>query len=411
MHIGAQRIIGEKMERFVSIVIALAVLIALTGCTVAKSGETGAPGEVHTEAPGETPADRPTDRPYYPQVPKTGNLTGGEIFPEPAEYLVINGESDVHYVFDRFGELVDVFHCEYSEYNNWYCAEGFYGKHGAPYGYSIERRAFLPNVQIVGDIAVNSEAYQFFDADGEVSVDVFITGLTDAMLEREIELKDAPEYLIGFDAEDAKPVKAYRIGFHGGILKLGENYLIIERDMLQDGSISPGAGILIAPDGSEIGPFDTTPFGTITGTLGGKYVIASDTYDYPRAESIYTLTGELVAESILPLGANARFCADEEVGYPYLEVSYYCTENGDLYDKELKKIGKVDINQYPIWDQLPADAYAQEYRDLYESIGIEGVSFVHNSVFTGVMNADGEWLFRIYSPHLSMDAPPQDTYR
>ena len=73
-----------------------------------------------------TAVPEPTARPVFPTPGPVGVLTDGPIFSEPAKYLVIDGESDLHYVYDANGEFVCCFNAEYSDDPDYSSEAGLY---------------------------------------------------------------------------------------------------------------------------------------------------------------------------------------------------------------------------------------------------------------------------------------------
>ena len=68
---------------------------------------TSAPTEIPAPTAEPTEVPEPTEAPDFSALlPKMGKLVDGPIFPEPFKYLVLPGESNMHYVYDANGELL-----------------------------------------------------------------------------------------------------------------------------------------------------------------------------------------------------------------------------------------------------------------------------------------------------------------
>ena len=393
-------------KRIVPIILA-AVFAALCACNVKNntaSTETPLPTEQPTETPTEQPTEVPTpaptvipiDAPDFPELPKLGNLTGGALLTGDAAYLVINGESDLHYVYDRFGEFVAVFHAGWYKGVRWSQLPGIYGEHGAPYGYSIERREFLPYYCFTGGCAINMGMFDYYytgEESGNIvgSFGFFVREILDASLENKIEFKDAPEYVL--DDPNAKPVKAYELGRDGGVLKIGEDFLLLNRGVLVNNEFKNGEIIVVGPDGHEKERIDPAKFGYIEGGFADKYIIAGKR-DSNR-KNLYTLSGEIVKENISGVG-TVGYTAMTGRSIPLYACDYLYDSDGSILNKDLQKIGNKT---------LPEDAWQEEGMAQYLRLPMEnyGIKFGYSSVYAGITDMEGNWLFRVYHPQFSMD--------
>ena len=107
---------------------------------------TGEPTAVPTDSPTAAPSAVPTAEPLvFPTPSRLGNLVnGGSVLPEGMAYFVLDGESDIHYVYDHFGELLTTFTAPSDDFNCWSDSAGIYGEYGVPYGYCIKRGEMMP---------------------------------------------------------------------------------------------------------------------------------------------------------------------------------------------------------------------------------------------------------------------------
>lgn len=380
---------------------------------------TEAPTEVPTEAPTAAPRVRPTapadagEMPSFPGAVQLGNLIGGELFSEPGTYLVLNGESDLHYVYDRFGELVTTFGAEDNEFSPWGRA-GIYGEHGAPFGYSIERDEMLPDYQRFGDLLIQTEYWEFIDENGENSADHFITDIKKINLEDSDLMKAASEYTFvktTYEENERKveeiTQRAFKVGYAGAIVKIDDKYLILDRSVVF-GAEYPGlalntkSAMLVSNSGEALGEFDTSPFGRIAGVFGGKYIIGAQLvpegeqlvdggFSFDRL-NLYTLSGELVMERVWPLYYQ-RYHPEHELYITTGYADHLQTIDGSFYNAELERID----------EPTPEELYGGERADIYGALRMADRVVEQSEIYTGIKDGEGNWLFRIYRPRFVND--------
>ncbi|MBQ4429549.1 MAG: hypothetical protein II871_07235 [Clostridia bacterium] len=365
----------------VTVIILSAILLALLSC--AKNGEEG--GETNTAKPAE-----PT-RSTFPASGRLGNLIGGEIFPEPAKHLILKGEGDLYYIYDRMGEFVTV--CKGMGYYS-----GFYGEDGIVGNFSLRLMQNMDDWQTFGPLMlhiVDGELIEFIDCYTDKTVQVKSQGLS--------------------------------IGSQGGVLPFENRYLVIEA--YHDENAENGRALRyerctwLDQNGKPAGEFDPAPFGRIRGVYGGKHIIAIDLADASEDEDhfktkIYSLSGEVLLENIEPADAAVFYTLKEgevidgSVFERRLTLAEYaCTEFDRWYDSELNPMRTP-----------PADAYDVEYNRMRRSIELEDrIVIGDNSVnaysllfwettpepiriYVGVKDGAGKWLFKIFNPALANDS-------
>lgn len=380
---------------------------------------TEAPTAEPTEAPMAAPSGRPTapadagEMPSFPGAVQLGNLIGGPLFDEPVKYFVIRGESDMHYVYDRFGELVVVLNSELYEDSS--APWGFYGEHGAPFGYSIERGEQLPSGWLFGDMSLNISWHEWHDDDGERHSSLFLDGISDYRYENEISMNDAPEHTVrGYNEYNeavVETIRAYKLGWAGSVLHIDGKYLILERETWYNDEkdmfdVRTKGATLLDESGAMIGHPDFSVFGEIRGVFGGRYIIGEQPLDEEEwtedeygnirntVKNLYTLSGELVASRVVPHQYDG-FALDSEDYYGYVILAnYYSDENGQCFDKELNPIDK------------PTDLQIHSERpgSIYSPIELENRRLEIGSVYVGIKDGEGNWLFKIYNPELASDS-------
>ncbi|MBQ4429547.1 MAG: PT domain-containing protein [Clostridia bacterium] len=380
---------------------------------------TAVPTEAPTDEPTAAPCVRPTappdtgEMPSFPGAIKTGNLIGGPLFDEPAKYFMIPGESDMHYVYDRFGELVAILNRERHEDSG--ASWGFYGEHGAPFGCGIESGEELPLGWLFGDMSLNISWHEWHDDDGQRHSCFFLDGISDYRYENEISMNDAPEHTVRSYNEDnenaVETIRAYKLGWAGSVLHIDGKYLILERETWYNDEkdmfdVRTKGATLLDESGAMIGHPDFSVFGEIRGVFGGKYIIGEQPiYEEEWTEdeygnigktvmNLYTLSGELVANRVLPHKYDG-FALDSEDYYGYVMLANYCSdENGQCFDKELNPIDK------------PTDLQIRSERpgSIYSPIELENRRLEIGSVYVGIKDDAGNWLFRIYNPNFASDS-------
>lgn len=364
------------MKRLSVIAVLLALLAALICCT--KNSET--PNDACAESPEQTSFL------ILPANGRLGNLTGGEIFEEPAKYLVLKGEGDLFYAYDRYGELLTVFK-GYGYYS------GFYGENGIVGNFSLRLMRQLDDYRIFGPLMlklVDGELIEFFDCYTGKTVRVKQQGLS--------------------------------IGEMGGVLPVDGKYLLVEAEYSYDVELHRyrsgyGRCVWLDENGNITGEFDPAPFGQIKGILGGKYILGIDPIYIGRDEgafktAVFSPSGELLYENIDPAAAT-MFMQDTRVYECALFLSdYVYDEQGNLINASLER--EADPN---------ADAYDTEYSRLYNSIELEDRIVIGDNstdpyldllgleasaepirIYVGVKDGAGNWLFKVFNPALASDS-------
>lgn len=360
-------------------VFALIILLSLLSC--AKNGEKG--NEANTAEPSQ---------PVFPASGKLGNLIGGEIFPEPAKYLVLKGEGDLYYIYDNMGELVTV--CAGYGY-----LSGFYGEDGIVGNFSLRLMQNMDDWQTFGQLMlhiVDGELIEFIDCYTDKTVQVKSKGLS--------------------------------IGEFGGVLPFEDKYLVLEA--YYDENAAKGRKLRYArcawldKNGELAGEFDPAPFGQIRGVYGGKHIISIDADDASENEDYFktkicSLSGEALLENIESAYAAVYYTLKEgevidgSVFERRLTIADHAyTENDRWYDSATEPM------QIP-----PEDPYDVEYVRMRRSIELEDrVVIGDNSVnaysslvwqestpepvriYVGVKDGEGNWLFKIFNPALASDS-------
>ena len=354
---------------------------------------TEAPTQAPTETPSEEPAEpssepkpAPSDNPY---LPKLGRLCEGPIFPEPAKYLVISGESDIFYVYDNMGELVNTFHAVEDEYAWGY--PGFFGEEGICEGVRVSDGEVVPYFNLFQDMIFYTSWFYDETSWGDK---------LDRMCNEDFEELFTP----------GSSGREISFGNAGGVIHIDGKYLILDRDYdwndddLSTQLVYNSEPMLLDSDGSFIGTLDPSPFGTIIGVFAQKYLICipgnyaepwkiNETFYENYGCMLYTLDGTLVMEGLRPC-ANSYFVVDDEGGYGQLRSAEYMElPDGDWLDEDFNRI--TDHPKY---------AGANPVFQRYGNIQFEDIYYSAGRVYAGVRNVeDGSWLFRIYNPKLATD--------
>ena len=396
-------------------------MLAACACTGTGSGwdpfamlsqaPTSAPTEAYTEAPTETPAEapaqtpsgEPTDEPAptrepaepaaadNPLMPRLGRLCDGPIFPEPAKYLVVSGESDIFYVYNNMGELISTFHAVEDEYAWGYA--GFFGEEG-----------ICENVRI--STGEKLEPFSLFQ-----DMILFTSWYTDE--------HDWGDLLVRLCDEDFEEVFTrestglpLRLGSAGGVLHIDGKYLVLDRGVDYsnwtegaDNVIYNSDPVLLDENGAFLRNVDPAPFERIFGVFGDKYIMGGSIkpgeYGYYLDEfkiNIYDLDGQLIMEDVYPEVCSV-FAIDDESYLGALYAAEYLEDSaGNFYDKDLIPVS-----------ELPEGARDNPTRMRYGNLEFD--DYVYHgwgSVYVGVKDAEGNWLFRIYNPHLATDHDPEN---
>ena len=201
------------------------------------------------------------------------------------------------------------------------------------------------------------------------------------------------------------------MGHDGGILHVGGDYLIFNRETVFHGSNPPEVRDntpiqVIGPDGGRKGEIDPKRFPRqVMGVFGGEYLICGSAepqddpyyfWDEPKL-SIWDVSGKMLMDNVRVISFD-QYTADEEGGYGImLSGDYLEDENGVCYDSKLKRI-----------DKIPEGADENSFYTRYGRVYFDGLSFYdyERSVFSGIKDGEGNWLFRIYNPRFSSDNDP-----
>lgn len=369
------------MKRLSVTLIIFSLLLAALLCC-AKNSETF--NESGTASP--EPTAEPTPLSILPANGRLGNLTGGEIFTEPAKYLVLKGEGDLFYAYDSCGELLSVFK-GYGYYS------GFYGENGIVGNYSLRLMQQMDDYRIFGQLMlklVDGELIEFFDCYTGKTVQVKQQGL--------------------------------RIGEVGGVLPVDGKYLLLEAEYSYDVELHRyrsgyGRCVWLDEDGNITGEFDPAPFGQIKGVLGGKCILGIEPVYVGRDEgafktAVFSPSGELLYENIEPAAA-AMFMQDARAYECALFLADYVYDAQDhLINASLER--ETDPN---------ADPYDAEYNRMYSSIELENRTVIGDNstnpylsligleassepirIYVGVKDGAENWLFKIFNPALASDS-------
>ena len=114
-----------------------------------------------------------------------------------------------------------------------------------------------------------------------------------------------------------------------------------------------------------------------------------------RCFSLYTLDGRRVMENVGFEQTSSAFAADDEMWIGILfGVDFVYTEDGTYYDSDLNKLdGAPDYSEYHGWISKP-----------YYALDLEDAVYSAGSVYAGVKDEEGNWLFRIYNPCNASDS-------
>ncbi len=373
---------------------------------------TAAPTDVPTEAPTAAPTDVPTEAPGTPAKPelvfptpgRLGNLVNGEaVLPEGMEYFVLDGESDIHYVYDRFGELEATFTAPSDDYTCWSNAAGIYGEYGVPYGYCIKRGDMMPENII--DFANRLFEYRKIEDDEEGYSEYagyygfVLTAFWDKKLEGRIEF-DSP---VGF-------------GFGGSILPVDDKLIVItSRDTEENGEqISQTEAIILDENGEIIGDLDPAPFGgldKIDGVLADRYLLVRADDEFHPLEldrewrryvkyDLYSLSGECVLRDRWAIPSE-RFHYWDGVGRGLVYANCFINRQGEVFDGDLNLLYTVpegtDLSSFNI--------EPSEYGSIFHNKNdLCGYTVDQEGIYAGVKDEAGNWEFKIYNPKLASDS-------
>lgn len=376
-----------------------------------------APTAEPTAAPTEAPTAEPTAPLVFPTPGRLGKLIDGPLFDEPAAYFVLEGESDLKYVFDRFGELVTVINAAEYEEPNWSQHPAFYTEHGMPYGYSIERGEWMPPYRFFDNMAITISQSSYLNENGERDFSFFITDIKDDRLEKTILMDNAPEFVFVDGEENTRTQRAFKIGWAGGILHVDGVYLVYGATMENYGeegqTLAYRECLMLDEEGKRIGEIDLSAFNRVRGVFGGKYIIGeryldeseryedSNGYTVYSETDLYTLDGELVMSRVRPYSTGG-FVVDEELYFGSIYTARFLNdENGTFYDKDLNPIPEPDE------DELHVDP--EKFTRNYFALQINDRQIVSgNGVYAGIKDGEGNWLFKIYNPAGASDSQNEE---
>ncbi len=364
---------------------------------------TAEPTEAHTAEPTVTPTEEPI---AFPTPSRLGNLVNGEaVLPEGMAYFVLDGESDIHYVYDRFGELKATFTAPSDDFNCWSDSAGIYGEYGVPYGYCIKRGEMMPEniIRFANRLFEYRKIWEEEDEYSEYAeyYGFVLTAFWDKKLERRIEF-DKP---MGF-------------GFGASILPVEDKLILIaDRDVEENGEqVSYTEAIMLDENGEVIGDFDPAPFGgidMIEGVFADRYLlIKADDEAHPleldsdwpwyRKYDLYSLSGECVMRDCW-LDPQDRFSYWDGLGRLLIYANCFINRQGEVFDGDLNLLYTVpdgtDLHIFDITTSENDSIFGRYYRC--------GYTVDQQGVYAGVKDEEGSWVFKIYNPRLASDSQPE----
>lgn len=403
-----------------------AALLASSACAPAEKPQptpaptaqiTAAPTEKPTDAPTEEPTAAPTEAPMavptaeppvFPTPGRLGNLLNGEaVLPEGMAYFVLDGESDIHYVYDRYGELEATFTAPSDDFKGWSDFAGIYGKYGIPYGYCIKRGEMMPEniIRFANRLFEYRKIWEEEDEYSEYAeyYGFVLTAFWDEKLERRIEFNKP----IGF-------------GFGAGILPVdGRLLLIADRNAEENGEQSyQTEAIILDENGEVIGDFDPTPFGgfdMIEGVFADRYLLVRSDDEFHPMEldrewqrygkyDLYSLSGECIMRDCWTR-PQERFHYWDGCGRGLVYANRLINRQGEVLGSDLSAIYTVsegtDLHTFDITASENDSIFGRYYRCGY-SVDQEGV-------YAGVKDEEGSWVFKVYNPKLASDSKPEIT--
>lgn len=399
------------MKRILPLLLVLA--LSLTACAPvnepafspvptkeAAPSDTPAPTEAPTAAPTEAPV--PTAAPDFSAlIPKTGNLVGGPIFPEPFKYLVLSGDSSLHYVYDNMGELLYSFAAPV--YEDGCSSWGLFTEDGICCWHRLSDGSEVTPFMLFGNLAISTGYAEGPDpSDPWEGSYGYISLLRDANLENPVE----------FDKGEL------RMGKLGGIMEIDGGYLLIERgyDSVEkylwgDDCEDDQKLTLLDKNFKKIRTVDDSALGFVSGTLGGKYLLVWRNRDveeyYDLSYSVYDLNGKLMMEDveICRSAGYSHFSLDDELWEAGLTLTEYIKDaDGNYYDKDLHRVSEDELPNPSVMENISAGH--KYYKSVFDT-GENGISVYSNGVFTGLRDADDNWIFRIWSPSFAEDYNPE----
>ena len=400
------------MKRVLTLILAVALVLAACApinepsfTPVPTAEATEAPTETPTEAPTEAPTPAPTSAPaevpdFSALIPRTGNLTGGPIFPEPFKYLVLQGDGSLHYVYDNMGELLYSFAAPV--YEDGGSSWGLFTEDGVCCWRRLSDGSEVTPFTLFGNLAITT-GY----ADGPDPSDPwegsygYISLLRDANLENPVEFEKGE----------------LRMGKLGGILELKDGYLLIERDYYSVRKFLWGEDCeddqkltLLDKNFKKVRTVDDSALGYVSGTLGGKYLLVwrdrdPDEY-YHVSYCVYDLDGNPLLEDveICYTAGYSHFTMDDEMWEAGLILAEYVKgADGNYYDKELHRVSEDELPYPSVMEKIGG---GRKYFNSFFDTGEDGISVYSNGVFSGIVDKDGNWVFRIWSPKFAEDTIP-----
>ncbi len=374
---------------------------------------TAAPTEELTAVPTGAPAGRPTAPPDYGEMPsfpgsvQLGKLIEGEIFPESAKYLVIPGESGLHYVYDRNGELVDTFLSTgcMSDADGQDDMHGLYGAYGICHGYSLKDKTSVDWVRF------------YFQGKCFMRYGLDVYEVRDISFENPMRFSGDPDSVKEVAAETGEPpitAETCSIGLCGCIFKLDDRYLAL--NAWPDTTVDYGdddyyrkmyacayASIRDARLYDENLRFLDEPvnymaFGKVSGVFGDRYIFAEN--------AIFTLDGERVMENVelvkkgsCPFDISGHFTDDssDKGEITYIYGDYIVDENGVYYDRDLNIVDGSEVE-------------ISKPDSIYDPIVTDDRVFTRSGVYAGIKDGEGNWIFRIYDPRSTNDGLGRESW-
>ena len=398
------------MKRILALLTAL-LLAAFTACRAPiappEPEATPAPTAVPTAVPTEAPTPVPTERPDFSGlIPQTGRLTDGPIFPEPFKYLVLQGDSNLHYVYNDMGELLYSFAAENDEDDPSACW-GLFTEEGICCWHRLSDNSEVKPFKLFDGMAISVDwHYDETEEDPWESAYCYISLIRDEALENPIEFEEGE----------------LNIGTLGGLLRIDGGYLLINRgyDTYAHyfyGDEGGGDGQTVTrldENFNAVGTLDTSKLGYVTGVLGRKYLLGltvefvtdDDGWQYSHLiYSVYSMSGRLLMENVEPVYSNySCFYMDDELVEGGLKaIDYIKGPDGKYYDCELHRVDTVPDPKSP--EEMVSEPHYYWgviwLSDQFEYI----VCGRYNSgVYQGIKDKDGNWIFRVYSPYLAEDS-------
>lgn len=398
------------MKRIAVLLFALTML--LTSCVPSQSVHGDETAATYTESPTDAPSELPTSEPselsselpselpsaepsseanefpdFSDLIPKTGRLVDGPIFPEPYKYLVLSGESDMHYVYNNMGELLYSFSAFVDEEGDPPCS-GLFTADGISCWHRLKDNTVTTPFRVFHDLAVTVERFEDEDGFGSHACITLI---------RDMNLENPREF-----AKDE-----LNLGNEGGFMRFGDKYLLVKRDylsMYSDDDKCDDIITVLDSNFNKIGSLDSELFPKIAGVYGDKYIVCCKTVgeDFwtDTTYSIYSLAGELLMDDVI-VYRGSSFYLDSELGpvFGFFESRGLTDKDGNRFDENLKPV-EEDSNERTYY--VPDRFFGAYEADGY--VVCDRFTYRISDVYSGIKDKDGNWVFRIYSPAFASDS-------